>query len=135
MEILEEKAGQYVEKELITRAKADSILEIILGERGQGPEANPLGGADDEDGNATRGTRKLSLPEMAALLAKREGQMQEGGTDEHPTDQSDISRELSFVTPGTLEPPPSIRFAHALRNSCSLRRVAGLQTHRSKVSS
>ena len=54
MEILEEKAGQYVEKELITRAKADSILEIILGERGQGPEANPLGGADDEDGNATR---------------------------------------------------------------------------------
>ena len=93
MEILEEKAGQYVEKELITRAKADSILEIILGERGQGPEANPLGGADDEDGNATRGgTRKLSLPEMAALLAKREGQMQEGGTDEHPTDQSDIPR-------------------------------------------
>ena len=89
MEIIEEKAGQYVEKELITRAKADSILEIILGERGQRPEANPLG-ADDEDGNATRGTRKLSLSEMATLLAKRERQMQEGGTDEHPTDQSDI---------------------------------------------
>ena len=90
MEILQEKAEQYVEKELTTKPKADSILEIILGERGQGPEANPLGGADDEDGNAARGTRKLSPPEMAALLAKREGQMQEGGTDEHPTDQSDI---------------------------------------------
>ena len=134
MEILEEKAEQYVEKELITRAKADSILEIILGEGGQGPEANPLG-ADDEDGNATRGTRKLSLPEMAALLAKREGQMQEGGTDEHPTDQSDIPGGVSFVTPGILEPPPSTSFAHALRNSCSLHRVAGLQTHRAKVSS
>ena len=92
MDFFEEKAGQYAEKELITREKADSILEITLGERGQGPEANPLGGADDEDGNATRGTRKLSFPEMAALLAKREGQMQEGGTDEHPTDQSDIPR-------------------------------------------
>ena len=98
MEILEEKAGQYVEKELITRAKADSILEIILGERGQGPEANPLGGADNEDGNATRGSRKLSLPEMATLLAKRERQMQEGGTDEHPTDQSDIPRGVALRT-------------------------------------
>ena len=90
MEILEEKAEQYVEKELITRAKADSILEIILGERGQGPEANPLGGADGEDGSATRGSRKPNLSEMAAPLARREAQMQEGGTDEHPTDQSDI---------------------------------------------
>ena len=98
MDVLEEKAKQYVEKELITRAKADSILEIILGERGQGPEANPWG-ADDEDGNATREIRKLNLPEMAALLAKREGQMQEGGADEHPTDQSDVPKGLSFVTP------------------------------------
>ena len=105
MEMIEQKAEQYVEKELITKAKAYSILEIILGERGQGPEANPLGGADDEDGNATRGTRKLSLPEMAALLAKREGQMQEGGTDEHPTDQSDIPGG-PLVIQGILEPPP-----------------------------
>ena len=52
-----------------------------------------MGGADDEDGNATRRTRKLSLPELAALLAKRERQMQEGGTDEHPTDQCYITRE------------------------------------------
>ena len=113
MEILEEKAEQYVEKELITRAKADSILEIILGERGQGPEANPLGGADDEDGNATRGTRKLSLPEMATLLAKRERQMQEGGTDEHPTDQSDIPRGLPFVPIRSPKPPRSTSFANA----------------------
>ena len=110
-------------------------MEIILGERGQGPEANPLGGADDEDGNATRGTRKLSLPEMAALLAKREGQMQEGGSDEHPTDQSDIPGGVPFVTPRFPEQPPSSRFAYAFSDACSLHRVAGLQTHRAKVGS
>ena len=118
MEILEEKAGQYVEKELITKAKADSILEIILGERGQGPEANPLGGADDEDGSATRGTRKLSLSEMAALLAKREGQMQQGGTDEHPTDQSDIPRGIVLRNPKV----PRADSRNSLRR-CALERM------------
>ena len=76
-----------MQKDLIRWEKADAILKIARGERGQGPEANLLGGADDEDGDATRGTRKLNLAEMAALLAKREGQMRDGGTDEHPTDQ------------------------------------------------
>ena len=93
MEVLEQKASQYVEKELISREKADTILKIARGERGQGPEANLLGGPDDEDGDATRGTRKLNLAEMAALLAKREGQMREGGTDEHPTDQCYMTLE------------------------------------------
>ena len=93
MDILEQKAAQYVEKELISREKADTILKIARGERGQGPEVNLLGEADDEDGDATRGTRKLNLAEMAALLAKREGQMREGGTDEHPTEQCYITRE------------------------------------------
>ena len=57
-----------------------------------------MGGADDEDGDATRGTRKLNLAEMAVLLAKREGQMRDGGTDEHPTDQCQNPRGCVLVT-------------------------------------
>ena len=99
MDILEQKAAQYVEKDLISREKADTILKIARGERGQGPEANPLGGADGEEGDATRGTRKLNLAEMATLLAKREGQMRDGGSDEHPTDQCYIPGGEFFRNP------------------------------------
>ena len=88
-EILQEKAQQYVDEELISRKKADDILEIIRCERGQGATTNDLAGGDGDAAGASGGggSRKLSRAEMVELLAKREAQMRDGGTDEHPTDQ------------------------------------------------
>ena len=130
MDVLEQKAEQYVEKELISREKADTILEIARGERGQARVTNVLGGDGDEDGNGTRGTRKLNSSEMAALLAKRESQMREGGTDEHPTDQSDTPRDLSLFF-RNLQGSPKWACSRALARILAM--VAGLLAHRAKV--
>jgi hypothetical protein len=88
-DILQQKAQQYVDEELISRRKADDILEIIRCERGQGATTNDLAMGDDAAGSSggAGASRKLSRAEMVELLAKREAQMREGGTAEHPTDQ------------------------------------------------
>ena len=129
MDVLDQKVAQYVEKDLISREKADTILKIARGERGQGPEANPLGGADAVEGDATRGTRKLNLAEMAALLAKREGQMRDGGNDEHHlTDQCHSPGGCFCVTRRV---PKQI--SHTRTSKRVLAMVACLFAHRAKA--
>ena len=83
--MLQQKATTYVEENLITQGRSDAIMAVIMAERGDSAIANDQAiGLDDAGGS---GGKMLTLAQLQELLAKRERQMQEGGTPEQPTDQ------------------------------------------------
>ena len=86
MQVLVQKANDYVGEQLVTRTKADGILAFIRQERGEVVVANDADNSEDE-AIAARGHRRLSMVEMQQLLEKRVNQMKMGGTDDAPTDQ------------------------------------------------
>ena len=89
-EALQQKALQYVNKDMISEEMASRVIQAIVQERGHASILN-----DDEqqpvDGEAEAQhphlTTRLSEEEMKALLAKREAMMREGGSDGTLTDQ------------------------------------------------
>ena len=89
-EALQQKALQYVNKEMISAEMANRVIQAIVQERGHASILN-----DDEqqpvDGEAEAQhahlTTRLSAEEMKALLGKREAMMREGGSDGTMTDQ------------------------------------------------
>ena len=90
-EALQQKALQYVNKEMISAEMANRVIQAIVQERGHASILN-----DDEqhqpvDGEAEAQhahlTTCLSAEEMKALLGKREAMMREGGSDGTMTDQ------------------------------------------------
>ena len=91
-EMLQQKATTYVEENLITQGRSDAIMAVIMAERGDSAIANDQAiGLDDAGGS---GGKMLTLAQLQELLAKRERQMQEGGTPEQPTDQCASGRAL-----------------------------------------
>ena len=90
-EALQQKALQYVNKEMISAEMANRVIQAIVQERGHVSILN-----DDEqhqpvDGEAEAQhahlTTRFSEEEMKALLGKREAMMREGGRDGTMTDQ------------------------------------------------
>ena len=86
MDVIEEKANDYVSAGLVTREEADGMLAVIRSERGASGIANEVTG-DDNDAVMVSGPRRLSRDEMQDLLDKRIEQMKQGGSDDTPTDQ------------------------------------------------
>ena len=71
------------------------MLAVIRSERGTSGVANDGAADGDDDGAVLAGApRRLSRAELEALLAKRIRQMQEGGTDDAPTDQFRVYTDI-----------------------------------------
>ena len=87
MDVIEEKANDYVSGGLVIREEADGMLAVIRSERGASGIANEASG-DDNDAVMVSGPRRLSRDEMQDLLDKRIEQMKQGGSDDTPTDQN-----------------------------------------------
>ena len=83
--MLQEKCDAYVAEGLVTQNRADAMMAVIQAERGENGVVNDQA-IEDENGLAGAG-KMLSQAQLKELLAKRERQMQEGGTPDEPTDQ------------------------------------------------
>ena len=77
---------------------ATSILDVIKAERGEAElvmnDGVGIGHTGEEEAGASR---KLTKAELVDLLAKREGQMRTGGSDENPTDQW-LAKPINLMT-------------------------------------
>ena len=86
------KMQAYIKADLITELEAREMFNAIRAERHEPVIKNALAGLTDFENVAevqVGGTLggNMDLAEMAELLARRESQMREGGSDANPTDQ------------------------------------------------
>ena len=93
MDAIDQKANDYVTDGLVTREEADGMLLVIRAERGVGGIANEVCG-NESDPAPSCAPRRLSKNELQALLDKRVGQMQDGGSDDSPTDQYRVYKHI-----------------------------------------
>ena len=90
MDVLRDKAQEYVDAGLIDVTKADSMIRAIEAQRGaevlvndtmDGPEAESYAGVED------RPLAKLNAEQLSVLLNRREQEMRQGATSAGETDQ------------------------------------------------
>ena len=101
MEILRERAQDYVNKDLTAQELADRIIQVIASERGGDATINEVQGVSEAPAAvaSTGLSTKLSEDQMKELLTQREammrqGQVRDGGADEGVSDQARVYSEI-----------------------------------------